>query len=94
MNERLVNIIKDLQEIVKDMDLAVDENIIFEQACSFLRGELASEKRPFTSQNKIEKEEPATIKQLNYLKSLGIKFKDNLTKKEAYQLIKEKKWKQ
>lgn len=36
---------------------------------------------------KTTNEEPATKGQLNYLDSLGIPYPDNLTKKEAFELI-------
>lgn len=36
---------------------------------------------------KTTNEEPATKGQLNYLDSLGIPYSDNITKKEAFELI-------
>jgi hypothetical protein len=80
---KLKETIEYLSEIKKELGMDIDDKTIFEQACSFVRGELAGKKR----ENKIEK---PTEKQIKTLKKLKIEFPKEISKKEASKLIEEK----
>lgn len=93
MKQQIINLINTLKEIVNEKQMAVSDSIIFEQACSFYRGELAG-KNKFNKQDlkniiKTEVDKPSE-KQITELKRLN-KYKEGLTKKEAWQIINESK---
>ena len=101
----LKEIIIKLQETVKELDLSVNETVIFEQACSYHRGMLANknfkENRDILNpvkQTKSNEPEPqnkivlATAPQLTSLIRLGFKGDlDKVTKQEAWKIINERK---
>lgn len=99
---RLTELIKSLQKVVKDLDLSVNDSIIFEQACSYHRGELINknfkENRDIlnpvkqTKSNEPKQENKAidrlpTEKQLNFLKKNRIAINEGLTRKDASIMI-------
>lgn len=45
MKKRLHEIIRDLQEVIVESDLKISNECLFEQSCTFLRGEIANENR-------------------------------------------------
>jgi hypothetical protein len=100
---KLIELIKTLQSVVKELDLSVNETVIFEQACSYHRGMLANknfkENRDILNpvkQTKSNEPEPQnkgidglpTDKQLNFMKKNKLRIIDGLTKEEAKFIIK------
>jgi hypothetical protein len=100
--EKLEQKIIELNEVIEKLKLRVSDEVIFVQACSFVRGELAGQnkftndskpKTPFVPnafKNNPYHEEPASLKQTNLIKKLnkGI-VPAGISKKEAYKLIQE-----
>jgi len=85
MKKELDSMIDTLKEIKTLKKLSVSDEIIFSEACSFIRGQLASKSR---SQNKPQTPDtPPSKKQINFLKKNGYEGDLPLTKKEATQLI-------
>lgn len=82
---RLIEILGELIEVERETKLNISDEVIFSEACSFLRGELAGKSK------EIKNLEPASVGQLDYLKVLGYKGNMKITKKEAMELIKELK---
>lgn len=91
--DKLKTIINDLNEVRKEGNLQIDDKTLFEQAVDiFISNNIneANIKQYVKKQDPINKILPATIKQKWKLKQLGIKFKPEITKQEAFTLIKEK----
>jgi len=75
--KNLQEIITALKQIRTDTKTKVSDEVLWDSAV-----------RIFNSQNiKSNKESPATEKQKKFLKSLNVKFNDNITKKQAKELI-------
>lgn len=96
--EQLKQTISELIKIAEELDLAVSEDKIFEQAVRIYLSErkVNNNKQNINNSEQvngvnkvIDKFEPATEKQLACLEKMGLQFKDNLSKKEASLLIKE-----
>lgn len=84
---RLTEIIKELIKVIEVNDLAISDECIFEEACSYHRGELINKNRK--EDIKEQKRVPATQPQLNLLKKLDLFFPPTISKQEAQILIKE-----
>jgi len=87
----LKEIIKDLQNVIKELNLSISQEIIFENACQYHRGQLAN-------QSKEQKKEPLTENQYNFLKkneseliTLGFDLNNIQTKNDAFKVISEYK---
>lgn len=102
MKNRLIEIINVLKQVKKDLNLDLSDSTIFQEACTFARGERIEENKrenysnnkkvqnnPTTSQNKAIQEEP-TDKQIIKLKAIG-KYKEGMTKKQAWEIINKNK---
>jgi hypothetical protein len=99
--KRLHQIIKDLIEVAVESNLKIPHEVIFEQSCTYERGEIANENRfpckpsQVGNSDSFGKKEPSntsesdkpTIKQLDFFKRNKIKVNPNLTKKEATIMI-------
>jgi hypothetical protein len=100
IKQNLHKIIQDLIEVVGEKGLKVNSDVIFEQACSYHRGELMNQNR--NQQNKTgslhsgiidgtvqtgSADNTPTFKQLEFLKNNGVKVNPNLTKQEATIMI-------
>lgn len=87
MKQRLIQIIKELKDTVNDLEkerFFISDNVIFDKAVSIYLNE--SSKKP--SNEKIQ--ELATQKQLDFIHINNLDVNtENLTKKEAIQIIKE-----
>lgn len=85
---QLKEIINNLIQVCDELDLrGVSSSVIFSEACSYHRGILIGESRKINS-NDI-KDKP-TEKQIYALKRLN-KYKEGMTKQEAFKIIKESK---
>lgn len=78
MKDRLIKTIEDLEEVIKEKKLKVSDDILFTNACSFIRGEEASKNKntqrnyPFYNKGYPQKQEnkkpePITDPQKKYL---------------------------
>jgi hypothetical protein len=86
---KLKEIIENLKQVIEETDLDIDDKTLFEQSCSYQRGQLANyNKNKKAEQKETEK---ASEQQIKYLKTLKYEGNLNITKKEATQLIKELK---
>ena len=75
--KNLQEIITALKQIRTDTKTKVSDEVLWDSAV-----------RIFNSQNiKSNEESPATERQKKFLKSLNVKFNDNITKKQAKELI-------
>lgn len=84
---RFIEIINDFKIIQNRTGLDITPDALFTNARALFISEQIAQQR---GQNKpIITEQPATTKQLNYLRALNIDVPENLTKKEAFLLIKE-----
>ena len=86
MKHELNQIIKELKEVVNDQDLRITDDCLFVQACSFLRGVLASNARKSYQKPSNSVLEPSQ-KQIDFLNKHKVKIPK--TKKEATKLIKD-----
>ena len=84
--ENLKDIIKEIQDYKKilSMQNLTDDNILDCSVRIFISQNIANGKK---SNGNLE---PATSKQLSLLNSLGIRHSDNISKRDAVYLIKEK----
>lgn len=92
MENRLKEIIRGLNEVINEEQLTISNTCLFEQACGFMRGELAGQSREkhFSNNKPNNVKEPATPKQVAFLK-MNKKYKEGMTKQEAFAIIKELK---
>lgn len=81
---QLKEIINDLLEVTKNVNIS--EETIFSEACSYQRGLMCGENKKIFLDNKNN----PTEKQIFALKKLG-RYKPNITKQEAFKIIKESK---
>jgi len=79
--EKLINILNDLKEVRTETKSKVSDEVLFQQGVDIYISEKINE----SYQKK--QNSPATQSQKNLMTSLNIKFKDNITKKEAQELI-------
>jgi len=91
--EELKEIIKNLKKILKQEKLTdVDANVLVDCAVRIYLSKQIEKGKNKRTEKRLESsnsKEPATKKQKWKLKQLGIEFDDDITKQEAYQLIKE-----
>jgi hypothetical protein len=94
---RLNDIIQELKEIAKSNNLNVSDDYLFDNACSFVRGELASKdrakqfvKNEWKPKNADMPLKKATDKQKGMLSKLKIPYTENTSMIEASKLIEEK----
>lgn len=86
----LKEIINYLQETISITALKVSDESIFEQAVKiYISNKIGEQKKENIKQIKEKPKEPASKKQLYLLNKLGYQGKTDLTKQEAYILIKE-----
>lgn len=96
MKNEINEAIKLLKEVVSENKLKISDDKLLEEALDLFvsqKIETGKDKRmqTYSSPTLIRKEEPATDKQIQFLKNSGIEIKKGLTKREAYQIIKEAK---
>lgn len=98
----MTEIIKELREVCQEECLVISHETLFEQACTFLRGEQMSNQKQqnanFNSWKKpMTNPRPATDKQLAYLqqladsKNINIEVRKDMTSQEVSKLIEELK---
>jgi hypothetical protein len=105
MNQQLIKIIEELRGVIAQQQMNISDDILFTQACSFVRGELASQSRnPF---NQIKQEQSKTYykpseqtvmtpAQENFIKAnekklieKGFDIDNIQSKSDAFKIIKE-----
>ena len=98
-NKRLSELITQLKNVAINNRLNISDETIFEQACTYERGELANQNKsyskPLPSQAEpcgntdkvIKGSDNPTEKQINFLKKHNIKINPKLTKQEAKIMI-------
>lgn len=86
MKDELIEIIKELREVIKETGMKCSDDKLLEQACTFWRGGRMEKK----GQKKDNAIEPATDKQKGFLVSHGWEGDTSkLSKAEAHALIDE-----
>lgn len=110
IQQRLPELLNDLLTVIEKFELKVSDEVVFQESCSFLRGELANANRKDwkkpnynstdspsvpTSSNLPNIPLRATERQIEFLLKNSIDVNtENLTKTEAHRLIGEFKKKQ
>jgi len=86
----LIDILKELIKIRSDLNLnQLDDNNLFNVGSNiFISNNIARQSKAMDFE---EVEEPATEKQIYAIQKLGIEFDKNISKREAYFIIKEAK---
>jgi len=89
--DELKNIIKELKEIIKNENLEVSGECIFENACDIFISDRINKynnwKDKIKENKQFKEKEPITKNQLNYLKSQNYRNPEKLTKEEAKNII-------
>lgn len=90
---RLIEIIEDFKVVREKTQLEITPDALFTNARALFISELISEQRGQSQTRQFQQvriEQPATEKQIKFLKNLGVDIPNSLTKKQAFLLIKEK----
>ncbi len=92
MKYRLITIITNLEDVCDNRKLKVTDDVLFSQACSFLRGEFAgarfNKKEVDSKVSNVKK--PASKKQLDYLSRNNLDHNaEIITSIEAHKIISE-----
>lgn len=91
MKPRLIEIIDELRNVIKQQEINISDDVLFREACSFMRGELAqlSKEKNISNyklnESKKENQKP-TDKQVRFLEKFDVKIPE--TRKEATEMIK------
>ena len=86
--EELQSVIRELKKICKEADIEVSHDVFLECATKLYNTRYIQYSKDNTLQKSKTTQEPATKKQLETLKKLKIPISNDLTKQEAYQIIK------
>ncbi len=92
MDNRLVEIILSVKKVAKEAGLNCSDDAIIELSGKFHISEnIQKQKQPYEKKSSPPKfESPASDKQIDFLKKLKVTIPENLTKRRAMELIKER----
>lgn len=89
MKQRIKEIVNELRGVIVDECLSVSHDTLFKEAVSCYRGEKAGESKS-TPKKTMNPNEPATQKQIDFIHKNNLDVNtEQITKKEANQIIKE-----
>jgi hypothetical protein len=91
MKQRIIEIIKELKDVIKQQEISISDDTLFSEAVSCFRGEQAQKNRkclhsPISAPNSPIPETP-TPKQISFLSKYHVKIPG--TKAEATKIIKD-----
>ena len=88
--KRLIEIIDKLREIIKQQDMNISDDVLFTQASSFLRGEIASERfKVFPKQEQKfypKQEEPRKLNPMSEAQEKFIKVNDKKLREKGFDI--------
>mgnify|MGYP001606457612 CR=1 FL=1 len=88
---RFIEIIEDFKVVRDRTQLEVTPDALFSNARALFISENIAQQRNHNNNNfQTKTSEPATEKQIKFLKVLGVEIPNNLTKKQAFLLIQKK----